>query len=433
MIDPESKAYGPCGAAKELFYCRDKEALIEGPAGTGKSLSVLEKINLCLLKYPGARGLILRKTRASMTESVLVTLEAKVFPKNREIYPDTQNVTRSNRRSYDYPNGSSMVVGGLDNPDRIMSTEYDIAALFEATEGTENDWELVTTRLRNGVMPYQQAIADCNPSAPSHWLNQRAGRGAMTRLLSRHNDNPRLFQKNEWTPAGTSYLETLGRLTGARKLRLLNGTWAAQEGLVYEEFDAAIHLIDPFPIPKEWRRIRSIDFGFTNPFVCQWFAIDPDDRYYLYREIYKSRRLVEDHARQINELSTGESYEATVSDHDAEDRATLDRRGIRTTTANKSVTPGIEAVASRLRKTGDGKPRLFLMRDCLVEKDHELAATNAPYSTQQEFDGYSYAKRTDGKENKEEPVKLNDHGMDALRYACMYRPIQRTKGTVILM
>ena len=39
---PESRPYGPRGAAAELFGCRDPEVLIEGPAGTGKTRAVLE-------------------------------------------------------------------------------------------------------------------------------------------------------------------------------------------------------------------------------------------------------------------------------------------------------------------------------------------------------------------------------------------------------
>jgi predicted transcriptional regulator len=41
-----------------------------------------------------------------------------------------------------------------------------------------------------------------------------------------------------------------------------------------------------------------VDFGYTNPFVMQWWAEDPDGRLYLYREIYRTRRLVEDHAKR---------------------------------------------------------------------------------------------------------------------------------------
>jgi phage terminase large subunit len=113
------------------------------------------------------RALIVRKTRTSLTESALVTFEDKVLPEHSRL---TEGAQRRLRQSYSYPNGSNIVVGGLDDSQRVMSTEYDMIYVMEAIEATENDWENLTTRLRNGVMPYQQIIADTNPDAPTHWL-----------------------------------------------------------------------------------------------------------------------------------------------------------------------------------------------------------------------------------------------------------------------
>jgi hypothetical protein len=268
---------------------------------------VLQKVHLAALKYPGMRALIVRKTRESMTESALVTYEEKVLPPGS---PIAAGAKRNCRQVYDYPNGSTVVVGGLqaagkDQTAKIMSTEYDMVAAFESTELTEDDWEKLLTRLRNGVMPYQQAVADCNPGPPTHWLNQRANKGQMTRLLSRHKDNPVLFdmKAGQWTERGGKYIATLGRMTGARLLRLLDGKWAASEGSVYPGYDAATHVIDRFDVPPYWRRIRAIDFGYTNPFCCQWWAIDGDGRMILYRELYGTKRIVSDWAEQIRQFT----------------------------------------------------------------------------------------------------------------------------------
>ena len=117
-----------------------------------------------------------------------------------------------------------------------------------------------------------------------------------------------------------------------------------------------MHLIDRFAIPWAWPRYWSIDFGYTNPFVCQFSAQDPDGRLYRYREIYRSKRLVEDHAQMIKRLWNEELQaccrmpsgqpearirsalrpRAIVCDHDAEDRATLAKHlGLATTPARK--------------------------------------------------------------------------------------------------
>jgi PBSX family phage terminase large subunit len=401
------RVYQPFGAALKLFYCKDDEVLLDGPAGTGKSRACLEKLNFVASKYAGCRILMVRKTRASMSQSTLVTWETKVLPEGS---PIAQGPGRSHRQSYVYPNGSEVVIAGMDNPVKIMSTEYDLIYIAEATELNEEDWESLTTRLRNKVVPYQQLIADCNPAGPAHWLNQRCLRKATTRLLSRHEDNPTVDE---------AYLTKLRNLTGVRRKRLYEGVWAAQEGLVYE-YDAAVHLLDRFDIPSHWRRFRVIDFGFNNPFVCQWWAVDGDGRMYRYRELYRTQRLVEDHCRDIIKASQGETYEATIADHDAEDRATAERHGIPTIAAYKALSTGIQAVQARLAKAGDGKPRLYLLEDSLLARDELLMEARKPASTEEEFDGYHWPKGQNGKTLKEEPVKLDDHGMDALRYAVAY-------------
>lgn len=401
--------YAPRGAALDLLYDQSAELLIEGPAGTGKTRICLTKLHLCLAKYPRSRWLLARKTRVSLTESALVEYEKTVLVGVAAAI--AYGAGRASRQRYTYPNGSELVVGGLDKASRIMSTQYDGIYVPEATELTEDDWESLTTRNRNNVMPYQQMIADCNPGPPTHWLNQRANRGVMHRLYSRHADNPSV------TP---QYLARLQALTGVRRKRLYEGVWAAAEGLVYDAYDAATHLIDRFSIPAEWRRFRVIDFGYTNPFVCQWWAQDNDGRLYRYRELYKTQTLVSDHATEIKRHSEGETYVATVADHDAEDRATLAAAGIPTIPAFKAVGVGIQAVQNRLRPAGDDKPRIYLLRDSLVSRDERLVEAKKPLCTEQEIDGYVWEKAADGRPVKEAPVKVDDHGCDATRYAVAY-------------
>jgi hypothetical protein len=123
-----------------------------------------------------------------------------------------------------------------------------------------------------------------------------------------------------------------------------------------------------------------VDFGFTHPFVWQAWCEDPDGRLYRYREIYRTQRLEEDHAREILRLTVGESKpRAVVCDHDAEDRAKLERHpNLNRIGANKAVSPGIQAVASRLRVALDGRPRLFLVKGALLERDPALVEAKLP-------------------------------------------------------
>ncbi len=420
-IPPESKPYAPRGAAKELFKAKDDEVILDGAAGTGKSRACLEKIYLCGLKYPGMRALLVRKTRESLTQSGMVTLEQWVLPENGTVH------YKPSLSTYDFYNGSKIIIGGMDKASKIMSTEYDMIYVQEATELSENDWESLTTRCRNGVMPYNQVIGDCNPGAPSHWIKQRADRHILRLINSHHEDNPVLYDERTktWTARGAAYIAKLDRLSGVRFLRLRKGIWAAAEGIIYEEFDPQVNVILPREIPASWRRILVVDFGYINPFVAQWWALDEDDRMYLYREIYMTKRLVSEHAALIKELTADEVIEAVVCDWDAENRATLEEAGFITTAASKAILSGIDTVKGFLKPDETGKPKMFLLKDALYERDEELFEDHKPVSTEQEFEGYVWSNKS-----KEAPVGVDDHGMDATRYAAMYVSEQSLYGGI---
>lgn len=408
MVAPKKQApYQPFGACLEVFNNRTPEMLIEGPAGTGKSRAVLEKLHLAGLKYPNARFLMVRKTRVSLNTSGRVTFENKV-----KIPAVAWEASKSR---YLFPTGTVLVVGGMDNPSRILSTEYDIIYVQEATELDQEDWETLMTRLRNYVLPYQQIIGDCNPGSETHWLLKRHQAGHLERLYSKHTDNPMLFDQTtgKWTREGKDYIDKLAKLTGHTKARLFEGKWASAQGVVYPEYDPAKHLVDRFEIPADWTRFMTIDFGFVNAFSCQWWAISPDDTMYLYRELYHTERTVRQHSEKIlAECATGEpagKVPLAICDHDAEDRATLRENGIQTKPAEKSVTLGIENTKFRFTEN-----KIKFMRGSLVETDGKLDDAGLPTMTVEEIGGYKWDPR------KEQPIKQGDHGMDAMRYGVMY-------------
>jgi phage terminase large subunit len=71
--------------------------------------------------------------------------------------------------------------------------------------------------------------------------------------------------------------------------------------------------------------------------------------------------------------------------------------------ANKDIHLDIEAVQAALKVQGDGKPRLFIFENC--------------FNTIREIASYRWAEGTEIKDAKDEPLKINDHCCDCLRYA----------------
>jgi PBSX family phage terminase large subunit len=422
------RVYRPRGTALELFSRREPEVLISGPAGTGKSRACLEKVHAMALQKP-SRHLIVRKTLASLGATGLETWRSFVVPEAMELgVVDFYGGSAQQPPQYRYRNGSVVLIGGLDKPSKIMSLEVDSAYVQEATELNLTDWEMLSTRLRNGSLSFQQLLADCNPAAPTHWLKLRADAGAVTMLNAAHTDNPVLYDDNgELTEKGRNYIGRLDALTGVQYQRLRKGMWVAAEGLIYEDYDPATQLTyKPKEPPDSWERYWTVDFGFTNPFVLQCWAIDTDGRAHLYREIYKTKTLVEDHAKRILSLVTradGTWKEpkprAIICDHDAEDRATLEKHlGLPTVAAKKTVSDGLQATQARFKKAGDGQPRIFFVRDALEQRDQSLAEAGRPTCTADEVGGYIWNS------DKDAPVKENDHGMDAMRYLVAHLDLQ---------
>jgi terminase large subunit-like protein len=422
-----------------------------GPAGTGKSRACLEKLLAVGLRTPGVKMLALRKTLVSLTATGLRTWEEHVAKealaaKTIRWYGGSQREPAQ----YKFSNGSVLVVGGMDDPTKIMSSEYDIIYVQEATELTPNEWEMCTSRLRNYRISFQQLLADCNPHGPTHWLKQRIDTGLTFGLPSRHQDNPVFWRAGDWTEAGRSYvLGTLANLTGVRRARLYLGLWAAADGIIYEQWDDTLHYIGrghpllvvdretrvcSAGLPWDWPRYYALDFGFTNPMVVQRWAEDHDGRLYLYGEQYLTQQTVKEHALDLLDIVrpvrdgarqwSEPAPKLVVVDHDAEGRAVFTgTSGLGTTKADKRVRIGIEAVQSRLKIANDGLPRLMIVRDGLARRDQSLVDAKKPTCTYEEISGYIWDKPLERAKNQstEQPVKKDDHGMDAMRYLVMNR------------
>lgn len=443
--------YEPRGGALELLHATEDEICISGPAGTGKSVAALFRIFLTCLNVPNTRALVVRQTHASLTSTTLITFEHKVAAAALAMGA-VKWFGGSPRQppAYRFWNGSTIVVGGLDRPEKFLSAELDIIFIDEAVETTVTALETLISRIRGTALKNKQIILACNPAHPTHWIKQRCDKGTMRMIVSRHADNPFLVNDDgTYTEAGKDYMAKLDALTGVRRLRLRDGIWAAAEGIVYDEFDEGHHVIPRFDVPDTWQRWWSVDFGYTNPFVLQCWAEDGDGRAFLVREAYYSQRLVEEHALTIlqavtrvvsgkeepkREVLTALDIQADVRagirewiepkpraivcDHDAEDRATLEKHvGLPTTAANKRLRPkeGVELVKSRTKRAGDGRARLYYFADALIERDPKLEEKKLPCSTVEEKSSYIWDDKKDA------PVKENDHGCDCERYYVVER------------
>lgn len=274
-----------------------------------------------------------------------------------------------------------------DNPDRLRGPNLTWAWIDEAAMQKAAVWDITLGRLRVGK---PSAWVTGTPSG-FNWVHERWTKGDPQYQLINSSTKDNTYLPDE-------YLADLeSSYSGEFAQQELHGQFVAFEGLVYNEFRRGSHVFDT-ELPDTWQRVCAIDFGYTNPFVALWGAVDDDGRLWIYDEYYQRRELMEHHGAQIK--ARGE-VAWTVADHDAQDNAELRKLGIGTTRARKDVLTGIQKVKGRLIVQQDGRPRLMIHERCV--------------NLLKELGMYRWKENT----TKEEPVKENDHAMDALRYMVM--------------
>lgn len=421
LREGETGGYAPRGAAKTLWQTRDFECFLAGPAETGKTWGCLQYADALLWKYAGAHGVMCRKTYASLVGTAVRTYLRVLGPGT-----PVRAFGGEQPRWFDYPNGSRLWLAGMDNPGKALSSERDFIYINQAEELALGDFETLTTRTtgRGAVMPYTRIFGDCNPGPPHHWIKARAAAGTLRLLESRHRDNPTLYDDaGRLTEQGKRTMSVLDALTGVRRLRLRDGKWAAAEGLVYEDFDAAVHVVPAADVPTCRRFVAGVDWGFTNPGVIGVWAVDGDERAYLVREIVRTRQTIGFWVATAKAIDTQYRPETFVCD--PAEPAYIEQfrgAGLNVTEGFNDIEAGCNAVRERLKPVGDGRPRLFVSDAALPpdERDEGMVDARLPCGLVEEMGSYSYPKGTDGRPVKEKPVDKDNHSADAARYMTAY-------------
>lgn len=430
-----------------------REQSFEGPAGTGKSVGIGFFLDTVARQFPKARILVIRKTRVSLSQSWMVTFEEKVL---RENDPIRMGATRAHRTSYLYPNGTELVMGGMDNETRTFSTEYDIIYCNEATEFTEEEVESLHRALRNGKLPFQCMILDCNPDSEFHWLNQRCDQGPTVRRVTRLWHNPAYYLPDGWSEDGASYRSGLmSGLSGVRYKRLVEGIWSTAEGTIIP-IDRATHVLEGTVAFPQYKRPRlevkgwekpievrffygAYDHGFRNPGTFQVWAVDDQKRAYLVHEVYAQRKDEDWWAEQIVQADEKYMLHRVICDSASPEKIQKFNRVIREARdrlgrenaavarpAGKSQKGGktwleIQAMLMRRRFELDssGASRAYVFANALVADD-DPDLRNKPKGLIQEAAGWTYEKY-DSAKHRGQPKEVGDpdkpnHSIDAASY-----------------
>jgi PBSX family phage terminase large subunit len=380
--------------------------------GSGKSYAgCLKGIEKALLK-PKSQGLIGRKEFASLEKTTMRVFFNEVMP----LYTNQQSgfkIVSYNQTKHILVlnNGSVIFFSDLNDAEKIKSFNLNWWFVDEATEITEQMFNMLTTRLREGEG--NQGFMATNPSNYYHWIYKRI----IKPYINGNKDKFDVIQTNttENYALSKEYLDDMNEFMKIDEdyyKQYIMGQWGVMgEGIVYKTFDPLKHVQEFDYKNIQFKSLfRSIDWGFENPFVCLYIGIDNEDNVFVFDEYYIKETSNEDNANNLLSKYSDMSFQNTFVDPSASHFiALLISKKQRVTLANNAVEEGIMSVRRKLaiKKSFDGteKPSLLIHPNC-----KNLIT---------EFQNYIYAKWKTGDMKeipKEEPVKKNDHCLDALRY-----------------
>jgi len=113
-----------------------------------------------------------------------------------------------------------------------------------------------------------------------------------------------------------TYSQSLDARPDAERKAKKFGDWSAYLGQVFDEFRDkkypdeplnALHVIQPFEIPSYWPKMVIGDWGFAAMTYIGFYAISPQKRLYLYRELYWLKTKIEEWAPVIKTLCDREN------------------------------------------------------------------------------------------------------------------------------
>ena len=271
----------------------------------------------------------------------------------------------------------------------------------EITTWNKEVFQMLKSRLS---LPDSVFDGTCNPDSPNHWFREfLSSKADIYQQNYQIYDNPFLpeeFIKSlEIEYEGTVYYD-----------RYILGKWTKAEGLVYQGFSPDRDVISSINEELTDRRYVSIDYGTQNPTVFLLWQKGKSGTWYLIDEYYYSGRQEtfqltdSQYADRLIEFIKDRPVRAIIIDPSAASfKAELRHRGIKTRDAKNSVLNGIRFTATCLTQG-----QIKILDKC----EHTI----------KEFGEYSW----NDKKETDEPIKENDHCMDALRYFA-YTILKRRK------
>lgn len=440
----------------KAFCSRATEILYGGAAGGGKSYLMRCAAITWSVLIPGLQVYIFRRTYSELIDNHMEGPKGFRALLSRW---EKSKVVKIVDDDVIFKNGSRIFLCHCQHPkDRFKYDGSEIHVLFidELTHFPESIYRYLRGRLRmiglQDKMPdnlkgmFPRIMCSTNPGNVGHlWVKRTfvdfakpleinkttSDEGGLLRqfIPALIDDNPTLLTED---PGYEERLQGLG--SKARVYALRYGDWNVIDGAFFDCWDPEKHIVEPFKIPDEWTRFRSMDWGSASPFSVGWWAVVSDNctvrgqffprgALIRYREWYGADKTGKGLKMTAHEVGKGilvrdhgEKFAYSVLDPSAFAQSggpsiaeELLRAGVTFRKAdNKRVGTdgamgGWDQVRSRLNGI-EGVPMVYVFSTC-----SDLIRTLP-------------ALQHDEANPEDVMTDAEDHAPDEMRYACMSRP-----------
>ena len=350
----------------------DKRFIInQGGSRSSKTYSLCQMLIVYCVQNPNKVVSIVRKTFPALRATVM--RDFFEIMKDLEIYEKANHNMSEN--IYRFPNGSIVEFFSVDDEQKIRGRKRDVGWCNEANELWFEDFQQLNMRTE------EKLIFDYNPSDSSSWLYKLPPEESVM-IKSTYKDNPFLPESIK------RQIEDLKRTDEALYQIYALGEKAISKSNIYNNW---------MFLGRKPTRFQSfvygLDFGYNHPTALirvYWSDGDIWIEPVLYESYLTTSELIE----KFKQLEVEKSVDILADYSRPEIIAELQNAGFNVNNANKSVKMGINFV-----KTFG----VFCQEDEALKKEYE-----------------NYKWKKIGDIITEEPIKLYDDAMDAIRYATTY-------------
>lgn len=345
----------------------------QGSTRSSKTYSLCQLMIVYCLNNPGKLVSIVRKSFPSLRSTVMrdmidILTELKIYSEKQ--HNKTENI-------YTFLNGSRMEFFSLDDSQKVRGRKRDVLWANESNELSFEEFNQLNFRTS------EKLFFDFNPSDTEHWLYELIEKENAILIHSTYKDNTFLSKDL------VKEIEELIKVDQDYYNIYALGLPSKSNHIIYSHQKT----YDLGPVPQV--TIYGLDFGYQHPTAlikCDFY----DNEVFVSEVIYESYLTTDELVEKMNILGISKSDTIVADYARPEIIEQIRRAGYNIHNAIKNVKEGIDAVKS-------------------ISISYHFESKNIA----REFRNYKW--KVINEKLQDEPVKLHDDAMDAIRYAILYK------------